>query len=121
MLTYSIFFIFGHFCRLVQSYQVRFGHLSSPYSSGLDVKAFHQPALFLPFNKQSSLVVRYEGFLIPILPILFPTGPGRSTCILRVHPRCPHYLNQLKPGRHDKDKDEDDEEHNEDDNDEDED
>ena len=57
-----------------------------------------------------------EDFLIPILPILFPTGPGRSTCILRVHPRCPHYLNQLKPGRRDKDKDEDDEEHNEDDN-----
>ena len=52
-----------------------------------------------------------EDFLNPILPILFPTGPGRSTCILRVHPRCPHYLNQLKPDRHhDKDKDENDNE-----------
>ena len=57
-----------------------------------------------------------EDFLNPISPILFPAGPGRSTCILCVHPGCPHYLNQLKPVRCDKDKDEDDNEDDEDDN-----
>ena len=61
------------------------------------------------------MMIINEDFLNPISPILFPAGPGRSACILCVHPRCPHYLNQLKPVRCDKDKDEDDDEDDEDD------
>ena len=61
------------------------------------------------------MMIINEDFLNPISPILFPAGPGRSTCILCVHPGCPHYLNQLKPVRHDKDKDEDGNEDDEDD------
>ena len=44
----------------------------------------------------------------PILPILFPPRPSRTTCILGVHSGRPHYLNQLKPAGgwvHDKDGD----------------
>ena len=36
---------------------VAFAHLSSSNSGGLDVKAFHQPTLLLPFTKKSNFIL----------------------------------------------------------------
>ena len=51
----------------------------------------------IDFGDRHFILFCRHHFVNIVSPILFPPWSGGTACVLCVHPRCSHYLDQLKP------------------------